>query len=310
MSDLNILCIKDGKPGHEKQTQALIEGINHYRSVNTVNIAPLGNLDSLRAIVFRTWPTAISDSEFIPDIVIGTGHGTHFSVLAAKKAFNAKAVVIMNPSFPVKLFDGVITPSHDGFAPGKNRLTTPLALAPLVKSNPNQELGLFLIGGVNKHFHWNTSVLIDHIHSITTQYPKRQWQLTTSRRTPVDTLNKLKALQKKIENEGAGNLTVFDVNDLSQNWLIETMVKASSIWVTVDSASMLAESMNTQATIGIIDLEEKKSNNKLAISRDNLIKKELAGVISQERYIAPPENGKPLNSQIETAEKLLSLLNL
>lgn len=310
MSELTILCIKDGKPGHEKQSQALIEGIEQFYKITLISSAPLNKTDLAKAFLLKKFPLNTTNNN-VPDIIIGTGHRTHLTVLAAKKVFNAKSVVLMNPSIPATLFDCVITPSHDGFIEHGNRLNTPLALAPIIDSKPDKNLGLLLIGGTNNHFHWNSAEVTQHVKSIVLKYPTIQWQLTTSRRTPNETLLALIELQKSLREQNTNqNFSVFDANDQDKGWLANAMSTTSCIWVTIDSASMLAEALNTSANVGVIDLPESKLNNKLAKTRDNLLQEGWVGIINNEKFQSAPMRDQPLNSQIGAAKKLLTLLGL
>ena len=68
------------------------------------------------AIIFKKYNL---DKRLIkPDIAIGAGHKTHLYLLAIKRCFGAKIVVILKPSLPLKFFDLCVIPKHDDVKKG------------------------------------------------------------------------------------------------------------------------------------------------------------------------------------------------
>jgi len=293
----------DGKPGHEKQTEALIEGIENLRSTEThiIDARNLANIFS--AIVFGSWKCMASYP--IPDIAIGAGHRTHLALLAAKRVFHAKTVVIMNPSLPAFLFDAVITPKHDGFREGGRRLVTPLALAPSVASQPHSNHGIILVGGISSHFQWPENALYKNIATIVGQDHKILWQIADSRRTPQTTQVAIAQLCGSLPN---ADYIAFE--QCPPNWLKEQLQFAAEIWITMDSASMLAESLNTKARVGVIGLpsSNRKKIGKIEKAATSLVADNKIGFINSESMQPAVGRTEPANYHIALAKRLLQRL--
>ena len=124
-----------------------------------------------------------------PDLIIGAGHATHPTLLAARRAHGGRAVVLMKPSLPRRCFDLCILPRHDGVAADAHTLVTDGALnrvRPATASDANH--GLILIGGASPHFEWDSDAIQVQIKSLLARTPDMQWTLATSRRTPANFL--------------------------------------------------------------------------------------------------------------------------
>ena len=63
-----------------------------------------------------------------PDLLLGAGHHTHLSLLAARRIRGGKVVVLMRPSLPPGLFDLCLIPEHDAPPARPNVLATRGAL--------------------------------------------------------------------------------------------------------------------------------------------------------------------------------------
>ena len=127
-----IWRLLDGKKGHEKQSLALVRSLKEQSRcrIFDINIQDLEN--PFLALIFKK--NNLNKGLIKPDIAIGAGHKTHFHLLAIKRCFNAKIVVIMKPSIPHKLFDLCVIPKHDDVKSGSNVFITN---TPLVNFNLN-----------------------------------------------------------------------------------------------------------------------------------------------------------------------------
>ncbi len=105
---MHIWWFRDGRAGHERQAKALIDALGRLRPVTLLEAAPLGLADVARAAARRLWP-----AEAPPDLVLGAGHDTPPSLLAARRARGGRAVVLMRPSLPLAWFDLCVLPRHD-----------------------------------------------------------------------------------------------------------------------------------------------------------------------------------------------------
>lgn len=238
-----IWVISDGKPGHLNQSLGLAEALLRAES-GTLHVIP--TLAGWRALLmyllkyspFRTLPP--------PDLILGAGHATHFSLLAARRAHGGRTVVIMKPSLPRSCFDLCIVPEHDGLAPGDRTLITQGAMNRIRASQQRQaDRGLILIGGVSTHFEWNSDAIELQIQSILANTPEVQWTLADSRRTPADFLARLAPHPR---------LQCVSHTATPSDWLQNQLAHAATVWVTPDSASMVFEALTAGADVGVLDL--------------------------------------------------------
>ena len=98
-----------------------------------------------------------------PNLIIGAGHRTHFSILAAKRAYGGKSIVLMKPSLPYFIFDLCLVPEHDNPPKRANIISTigalnPLGLDGLHEKKPSSNL--ILIGGPSPHYKWDNNLII------------------------------------------------------------------------------------------------------------------------------------------------------
>ncbi len=302
---LKVWQVSDGKPGHVKQATALIAALGALRHVE-LSVLPAWPLRKALSALLRPNGSGFTQH---PGLVIGVGHGTHPTVLALQRQLGARSAVIMNPSLPAKLFDAVITPLHDGFKAGGNRLVTPLSLAPVpdISAAPDYQKGLILLGGESRHFQWQNADVLQQMCALAERYPAVHWQATTSRRTPENFAGTRARLPSSIE--------LLDWSDLPTDWLQQTLPTAGHIWVTEDSASMLAEAMNTRAYVGLIKLASSQRTNKLRRGTSVLIADGRLATLERchsETYSATADTAceQRENPNIVCAQSLLTLLDL
>lgn len=265
-----IWRLLDGKTGHEKQSLALVENLKNQANckIFNVNIQDLEN--PFLALILKKYN--LNKGLIRPDIAIGAGHKTHFHLLAIKRYFGAKIVVIMKPSLPLKLFDLCVIPKHDDVKSGTNVFITN---TPLVNFKLNmkkkENTALFLIGGPSRHFHWDSKKVLEQIKNISEKFKFKKLLITTSRRTPLNFIDEFNKLKIK-------NIKLYDHTKIINNWLDKTIIKVKNIWVTNDSYSMLIEAIASGAHTDILELKIKKKSK---LSREiNLVKKKIRNKIT------------------------------
>ncbi|MDA7691031.1 mitochondrial fission ELM1 family protein [Methylophilaceae bacterium] len=255
----------DGKAGHDKQSLALVENLKNQARCKIFNINIQNITNPFLAIIFKKYN--LDKGLINPDIAIGAGHKTHLYLLAIKRCFNAKIVVIMKPSLPLKFFDLCVIPKHDGVKSGSNVVITN---TPLVSFNLNKKkkenIALFLIGGPSKHYYWDSKRVLEQIKNISKQVKFKKLLITTSRRTPIEFINEFN--KSKIRD-----LTLFEHSKIKKNWLHKNIIKVKNIWVTNDSYSMLIEAIASGAKTDILELKVKKKSK--LFKEINTIKRQL-----------------------------------
>jgi mitochondrial fission protein ELM1 len=229
----------DGKAGHDGQSRGLVEALARLRPVEILTLDPLPPLTAL-GIWLSGYRLPAWRDLLPPDIVLGAGHRTHLSLLAARRVYGGKAVVLMRPTLPLSLFDLCLIPEHDAPPARRNVLATRGALNRIQPSTTlESSRGLLLIGGPSAHFAWDSESLQQQIAAIVTAHPAIHWTLTTSRRTPKEFLEH-KTLQKTpspLVGEGWGELA-----------------SAGQVWVTADSVSMVYEALTAGAAVGVLEV--------------------------------------------------------
>jgi mitochondrial fission protein ELM1 len=265
-----IWRLLDGKTGHEKQSLALVKNLKNQANCKIFNINIQDLENPFLALILKKYN--LNKGLIRPDIAIGAGHKTHFHLLAIKRYFSAKIVVIMKPSLPLYLFDLCVIPKHDDVKSGTNVFITN---TPLVNFNLNmkkkENMALFLIGGPSRHFHWDSRIVLEQIKNISKKFKFKKLLITTSRRTPLEFIDEFKRLKIK-------NIQLYEHTKIINNWLDKNIIKVKNIWVTNDSYSMLIEAIASGAYTDILELKIKKKSK---LSREiNLVKKKIRNKIT------------------------------
>lgn len=240
---LVVWIISDGKPGHVNQSLGLAEALARAAATEVFTFPALPRYRAWIALLLKRFP----GNDFPPpDLILGAGHATHATLLAARRAYAGRSIVLMNPTLPRGWFDLRIIPQHDAVAADDRTL---LSEGALNRVRPSSELvrdrGLILVGGVSPHFDWDNDALALQIKSILARSPGTRWTLTTSRRTPPDFVSELPA---------APNLSVVPHIDTAPDWLPTQLARCGTVWVTPDSASMVFEALTAGADVGVFDL--------------------------------------------------------
>jgi mitochondrial fission protein ELM1 len=249
---LVVWRFSDGKAGHDNQTRGLAEALAHLRPVETCTLNPLPPAAALQGWLLGRLPSW--NGLPAPGLLLGAGHRTHLSLLAARRTRGGKVVVLMRPSLPLSLFDLCLIPEHDAPPTRANVLATRGALnriQPSAAQDPRQ--GLLLIGGPSEHFGWDDVALRQSIAALVAADPAMQWTLTTSRRTPPGFLEGLSGLTD-------ARLTVVPVAATGPDWLPAQLAQAAQAWVTADSVSMVYEGLTSGAAVGILDVPRKRAS--------------------------------------------------
>ncbi|NNJ94406.1 MAG: hypothetical protein HKP57_06655 [Halobacteria archaeon] len=258
----------DGKPGHDNQTAGLLAALRDRVSVDSHRLQTQSC--RLSPVSFITRHIAFAQDLPDPDLIIGAGHATHLRMLAARRARGGRAIVLMKPTLPTGLFDLCIIPAHDG-PPAKDNILVTRGVLNRVRNSPDKDAGagLILVGGPSAHVDWSSEDIIRQIRSIVEHTPGVNWTLTTSRRTPADFMDMLTGF-------AAGQPAVVPAAETTSGWLPERLARASQVWVSEDSVSMVYEALTSGAAVGLLSVPWRKSADRLAsgirvLLRDGLV---------------------------------------
>ena len=198
----------------------------------------------------------LSMNNLVPDLIVGAGHKTHLPMLATRRAYGGKIVLLMKPTLPVRFFDLCIIPHHDAPPNRSNIIVSDGVISPIAENhNHDDGFGLILIGGPSKHFEWSDDQVVEQIINLTLDPSNQgiQWHVTTSRRTPLSTLNKLRS--KEIDK-----MHFFPFESTQKDWVGIELKKCGQAWVTQDSASMIYEAVNSGTKVGLLELKKKSTS--------------------------------------------------
>jgi len=241
--DACIGVLSDGKPGHVNQSLGLCDALVRLRPELDVQMIP--TLSRRRAIAGMLKAPKVTGCPDGVKLLIAAGHSTHLSLLALRRSYQCPIVVLMRPSLPGALFDLRIEPRHDG---GRDSERCWISEGPLNRMQPSvspSQGGLILMGGPSPHFAWDEAGLVEQVRALCDG--RRQWQLSTSRRTPQSLLSALLKLD-------APDLKIHDAEELPATWLSQMLPSSAESWVTPDSASMVYEALTAGSAVGVFDL--------------------------------------------------------
>ena len=259
---LTVWKINDGKRGHENIANGFLDALAKRVSLEIFDIQPLGAGDTLRAMANRqvvSWHSLPT-----PVWVIGAGHGTHLSLLAAKRALRARALVLMRPTLPLAWFDACVAPEHDCLPPSPNHFHTrgvPNRIQPDPSrprdGAPPPTRGLILIGGPSRHHSWLTAELIEQIDGLVQSDRTVAWTISDSRRTPDETREKLLRFRSE-------RVHVVDHRQVGADWLLEQFGQHDVAWVSEDSVSMVYESLSAGLALGVLRVPRRRQSRVIA----------------------------------------------
>jgi hypothetical protein len=256
----------DGKAGHRNQILGLTDSIGRITPTQCFDVDVSGSLRGIRSLL----PDRLKSLRHLPDptFLMGAGHATHFPMLAARRRFGGRVVVLMKPSLPLFLFDLCLIPAADCLkrVPPNVILTE----GALNRIHPSDSLdarsGLILIGGPSEHFGWSDQAVLSQVKAVTERHPEIQWTLTTSRRTPASFLGAWHSSGRR------GQMVPVDQTD--PDWLPEKLKSAATVWVTNESVSMIHEALTSGASVGILILP-KARESRVTRGIDSLIARNL-----------------------------------
>lgn len=243
----------DGKPGHEHQSQGLVQALQARLALQVIDIQVKNAGQGWLSLLLGQWPAGLDLPA--PDLIIGAGHATHAHMLAAKRAYGGKTVCMMQPSLPAELFDVCLIPEHDqyrGFASFIETRGVINHIQPASKLQQTEQV-LIMVGGPSKHFEWDELGVVAQVYDLVRKHPDQHYVLTTSRRTPASFILAMQRVR-------LANLEIVAITDTGPGWLPAKLATVSAAWVTEDSVSMVYEALTAQVAVGIINLSAKRAS--------------------------------------------------
>ena len=242
--------ISDGKPGHERQVNGLVNALERILIGNKLELHKFNGGFVNALIELYTKKKYLKQK---PNLIVGAGHKTHLTLILLSKIIGGKSICLMKPSIPTKLFDLCIIPKHNK-TNGANVFITQGPLNTLKNSGGKKKGGLILVGGPSRHFHFSKDEVLKSICNIVSSRPATIWSIADSRRTP----ERVKKSLIKIQSD---SLKYYDSNYTSSSILDRKLEQAEYAWITADSMAMIYEALTAGAKVGIIDLQQKIDSN-------------------------------------------------
>lgn len=260
-SSLPLWWFDDGKAGHSRQIQALLGALGARVDLSAQRLAPWTAGAQVKA-----WLGARPRPEN-PKLIIGAGHKTHFSVLAAGRATGAPTLVLMQPSLPLGCFDLCVIPRHDAPPQRANVWVTEGPLSPLKPARERDDSALILVGGPSKHYQWDSAYVWIQLRDLVLTHSDKAWTLSTSRRTPADFLRTVpRGVDQHVELK--------DGRRLPADWLDQHLPRARCCMVTPDSVSMVFDALSCGVPCALLDLKPKQQDRLTGV---------MAGLVAQRR---------------------------
>ncbi|MDK9707834.1 MAG: mitochondrial fission ELM1 family protein [Desulforhopalus sp.] len=212
------------------------------------------------------------------DFLLGAGSRTHLPLLLFKKQYGIPAVVCMSPPlFLRNRFDLCFVPEHDGLLERKNIIQT--IGAPNCSRNKSlhrDDHGLILLGGIDAKSHrWDSAEIGDMVRQIVRKENQKHWTISSSPRTPVETVKILVNLAADFPN-----VNFFNYKETGPGWIEEQYDTCSVVWVTSDSISMIYEALTAGCKVGILPMQWLRKDSKFKRNEDLLLKKGLVKSLS------------------------------
>lgn len=270
---LCVVAFMDGRPGHEKQTQAVTAALAAMTplSIKTCALPTTSGwrrlVQGLRAFAGPGLTSPGCDPRDI-DLIIGTGTTTHLPMIALKRRSRARLVTCMSPD-PLlhRWFDLCLVPRHDNPRVGNNIFPTfgpPCIRAGESRHDPCR--GLILAGGIDPKSHrWDTETFMAQIRQLRTRMPEICWTISSSPRTPADTVDRLHRFA-----EDHRNVTFFRAAETPPGWIESAYKVHGLVWVTADSVSMVYEALTAGCRVGILPVAWNHQQNKFQKGIDDL----------------------------------------
>lgn len=278
---LHIVTFIDTRPGHVKQTRGVINALLDCTEISVTEVlVPIpGSWEQARQ--WEAWffssgkmPGQCLELKQAPDLILGTGTHTHIPMLLYKKTCGAPVITCMTPSsLLIKKFDLCIVPAHDNPGHADNIFIT---MGPPNTSRPDgahdKSKGLILVGGIDKKtHHWDCGGVLEELNTIIKKSgPDIHWTVSSSFRTPSDMIPGLLQIQ-----EDFPNALFFKAKDTGPGWIEEKYGESDICWVTGDSVSMIYEALSAGCRVGVIEVDWKNNNGKLARGVAELVDKEM-----------------------------------
>lgn len=263
---LKALILSDGRIGHQSQSEAFckLKGIEYdivFVSYKFRILKILAYVFDFLRIYLPIFNSSCLQSMQKYLFVVSAGSTTYYANKFFARKFKLKNIALMSPKGFRNDFSLVFSTLHDKID-SKNAVNLPVNLnylAPKNYYNPSKKAIGFIIGGDNKSFYINESIVND-IKSIKDKFKDYEFLITTSPRTP-------KFIENALLNQRFDFFVLYERDRI--NPIYDFLKYCEFVFITQDSVSMISEAVcNLNASVAVFKLPQKRYSLKF----DNFIK--------------------------------------
>jgi len=275
MMNMKVLWVRDGKIGHEKQVNVLLEELSKSFKLEITEVKICNSN-------FFTNPLKdISKNHY--DLIIGAGHKSYSKLLKIRKnqKINTKTVAVLSPTFNKNKFDIICAPNHDSHKLSnlKNVIYFEGALAKVSTKEVDENIVMIAIGGKSKHYKFDNDHILSQINYFLSVHSNKTCYIFNSRRTPKTFNQKIESLTNENKN------IVFNDLDTNSVSIEDVMHNASAKLISRDSINMIFESLSSKGKTYIVDMESLSAKNKIEECLTRLINNRQIGYIECRKII-------------------------
>jgi len=217
-------------------------------------------------------------------------------MLAARRRYGGKAVVLMMPGLPVRCFDLCLVPQHDHPPVSDRVIATTGMLNGLTNRHVHRDdQALIAVGGPSRHYRWNDDALLGQIERLMAAQPARHWTLTNSPRTP-------ESFVCQLAQRYPDRFVAFQPDN--SGWFADRLQEAGQVWVSEDSQSMIYEALTAGARVGLLAVARKR-DDRITAAIDQLVKQARIGAPGC--FELPEPDGRELNEAQRCARRIREL---
>ncbi|MDA3057046.1 mitochondrial fission ELM1 family protein [Campylobacter sp. VBCF_05 NA6] len=282
---MRALIFTDGRKGHESQSVAFCElkGLDFelckvgYKNKILKILSYFLDFLGLKFKIFECENKIFANF----DIFVGAGSVTYYPLKYCAAKFGKKSVALMYPKGYKKDFSLIFANAHDTTQTAPNVVILPTNLNLSKTGNfytPKKSAIGFVIGGPNASFDMSSEIC-DIVEEIKAKFPRHEYALTTSPRTPRD-------IEAQFERANFDFSVIYSKNQI--NPIGDFLEGCEWIFITQDSVSMISEAVcNGRANVAVLTLPRKNSHNKFDDFIANLTQNECLRIYAKNSELKP-----------------------
>jgi mitochondrial fission protein ELM1 len=250
-----VWWFRDRLTRHEDQARGLLKALESQCALRVYAAPVVGVWKAWRSLFRRHYPAVDLPD---PDILIGAGRETHWSMLAARWARGGRIVTLSVPYLPRWCFDLRIVPMQGRRRDSKRVITTRGTLPPPNTPRPKSVgTGLIVVGGPVPPYRWSDDELLAQIGEILTRYPDHRWYLTTTPQTAPET-------EQRLQNLSGQNVFCIPHHETDAKWLFSRIQDAEQVWLSEDNLAMIYQALTAGAAVGVLPVPRRKPSKEIA----------------------------------------------